>query len=732
MPDRENSQPDDSILKDQAPESPAEASRRRFVGKALAAASALVAGKVLDSPTLDAAGDAKICVTSCVAPATPGGTNCGLDLEAVGEIKSSGGVLRSLLICAAENRSVPYVNLGFPVTYDCRITTLRAYQGYQGFDPNPANLRTKAPVMTPAGLTRVSRPGPTFRSEVGDLIQILFLNRIDEKKYFKTSTKAACDVVQGVYPNQDKMPNCFHGGNTTNLHFHGTHVTPSGFGDNVLIQILPDASARPGVSLDMMKLLQAKPDNYATDPLFQHWKSQAEGLVDSKAKDLKGADQKLEAAGEWPEYWYGVYPYSFRIPKFGRDPVKMGQAPGTHWYHAHKHGAAALQLLNGMSGAFIIEGDYDRELRAALPGIQEKVLVIQQFDSVPNQERKNPPAAPALQVNGQLQPVIKMRPGEIQWWRIINATIQANQINTFGFVEAPVLSRMAPSAQFTLPAANQRGNVAKFRLIAKDGVQFAWRNYDRHKNDTEFRLAQGNRVDILVQAPMTTGAPIDMVLAFAGLGQTKNPNPQNTVLRVRVESASGPPVPTQFPVAWEPDPMDPTKPRGPYLTFPQFLADITDAKTPARPIVFGILSGGVGAQPQFSINGKQFQDGVVDQCMVLDTAEEWLITNQTTVPHPFHIHVNPFQVIEYFDPSQTTQPVLQAPYIWQDTIEIPAASGGQNGYVRMRSRFADFTGKYVLHCHILGHEDRGMMQIVEVRANSCPPTPYSTAVTHGH
>jgi len=735
MPDRQDFR--DSLSADQAPGSAPETGRRSFVGKVVAAASALALGRVLDSPLVEAATDAKICVASCVAPAAPGGTNCGLDLEPVGEITSSGGVLQGLVIVEAENRSLPYLNLGFPLTYDCRIVTLRAYKAYQGFREDPANLRTKAPVQTPAGLTRLSRPGPTFRAQVGDLIQILFLNRIDERKYFKTSTKNACDVVQGVYPGKDTMPNCYHGGNTTNLHFHGTHVTPSRFGDNVLIQVLPDRTAKPERGLEMINWLQNNPGkDPTTDPVFKRWKDAAEKRVDGKVKDLAGMDQKLEAAGEWPEYWLGCYPYSFVIPQYGREPVQMGQAPGTHWYHAHKHGAAALQLLNGLSGAFIIEGDYDRELRATLPGIQEKVIVLQQYDSIPNEEKPSGRSAPALQANGQLLPTIKMRPGEIQWWRIVNGTIQANQINSFAFMESAALdAAISSDARFQIPPVSQRGSTANFRIIARDGVQFAWKNYDRHKADTEFRLAQGNRIDILVQAPLLTDSkPADLVLVFSGLGQSKNPTRQNTVLRVRVENAAGPDVPTQWPVQWEPDPANPNRPRGPYLTFPPFLGDLPD-NLPKRTVTFGLKDPNQGPtqQPQFTIDGKQFQDGQVDQCMVLDTMEEWTIVNKTTVPHPFHIHVNPFQIVEYFDPTKP-QTKLEGPYVWQDTIEIPARDNASNkdGYVKMRSRFCDFTGKFVLHCHILGHEDRGMMQIVEVRAGTCPATPYPTALTHGH
>ena len=60
--------------------------------------------------------------------------------------------------------------------------------------------------------------------------------------------------------------------------------------------------------------------------------------------------------GEWPEYYIGSYPYCFKIPRFLLGSgYKMGQAPGTHWYHSHKHGSTSLNMFNGMSGALIIE-----------------------------------------------------------------------------------------------------------------------------------------------------------------------------------------------------------------------------------------------------------------------------------------------------------------------------------------------------------------------------------------
>ena len=82
--------------------------------------------------------------------------------------------------------------------------------------------------------------------------------------------------------------------------------------------------------------------------------------------------------------------------------------------------------------------------------------------------------------------------------------------------------------------------------------------------------------------------------------------------------------------------------------------------------------------------------------------------------HPFHIHINPFQVVEILDPAKSPNPVrLPRPWVWWDNFAIPPG-----GYFKMLTRFVDFTGKFVLHCHILDHEDRGMMQLVQVVTNT--------------
>src|ERR1019366_8724349 len=102
-------------------------------------------------------------------------------------------------------------------------------------------------------------------------------------------------------------------------------------------------------------------------------------------------NKRFESMKLPPGYYRGRFDTFFKLtpsptPQENADPAKpfhMGQAPGTHWYHAHKHGSVALQLLNGMAGAIIIEGEFDDQLNAipSLHGLQstEKVLVIQQL-----------------------------------------------------------------------------------------------------------------------------------------------------------------------------------------------------------------------------------------------------------------------------------------------------------------------------------------------------------------
>lgn len=627
---------------------------------------------------------------------------------------------------------------------------LRQFRGWDAAQP--------APDLTNDSIS----PGPTLRTRLGDLVEISFLNKIDDSKFpytfvtdsppgqsdFGCDKSGTRDPKTGIilpYPAKDKFPNCFHGSSTANIHFHGTHTEPDGLGDNVLVQVMP----------------QLNPDSSTFDQIFdsgkipQKWadlprayRTQQMELIKAYDRDaaaaaaknkllppdsLYHANMRMIDAGDWPQYLMGAFPNFFHIPDYDKcksaNPAcKAGQAPGTHWYHAHKHGSTSLHIRNGLAGALIIEssqeGGYDHVIRKFYGwgdsyGKHEKILVFQQYDTTQNLERSpraaggppNPGVGTAqVLINGKLTPTIAMQPGEVQLWRLINAT----QGNGPGIIK----NTLFQTAGFT------------FKQTAADGVQFSPANYANQPFLNAYAptgmvpggltLAAGNRADLLVQAPTTPGT-----YTFKSGGATMF---FVTVAGAPVSYPTGP-----FPGTW--------------AALPAFLNDLsrpapTDAINQNSPVKFqwedgrtgvGLLpKNPLGFPPRFMINGKQFNEtgDVIDQCMPLDGLQDWVLENWTALAHPFHIHINPFQVIRIETPTgRDTYNVYTPPgnFVWQDVIAIPPAKfttypsgpAGQitnvtPGRVRIRHTFVDFTGTYVLHCHILAHEDRGMMQLVRV------------------
>jgi len=120
----------------------------------------------------------------------------------------------------------------------------------------------------------------------------------------------------------------------------------------------------------------------------------------------------------------------------------------------------------------------------------------------------------------------------------------------------------------------------------------------------------------------------------------------------------------------------------------------------------GGMGMGMGGGPElgpmaFTINGRRFDMDRVDTRVQLGDTEDWEFLNNTAMDHPMHIHTNPFQIVG---------PDLNAEPAWKDTVLVKA---GQR--VRLRTRFDDFTGLSVYHCHILDHEDMGMMGTLLIR-----------------
>jgi peroxiredoxin len=130
-------------------------------------------------------------------------------------------------------------------------------------------------------------------------------------------------------------------------------------------------------------------------------------------------------------------------------------------------------------------------------------------------------------------------------------------------------------------------------------------------------------------------------------------------------------------------------------------------KKKAKEVVFGAEDG------KFTIDGVSFNEETIlpKFRLKLGDIEEWVLYNPSKMAHPFHIHVNAFQIVDAAGKLNE----------WADTVLVPPG-----GKVRIRTRYERFTGRFVLHCHILVHEDKGMMQMVcidDPNANDpdCPP-----------
>jgi FtsP/CotA-like multicopper oxidase with cupredoxin domain len=699
--------------------STAQPTRRQFLTGALAFSGLALSGGLLEAAAAHASPAA---AESAGAAAPP-------DPLRIGEIvRNADGKLRGVITIRSGQRTLPGTS---------SPTLLRYLEGKDA----------KGQVVWPPAPTGPALPGPTLRARVGDQVELTFLNHVNVAEFGNTIDRVerglddGCQrVVNGqtgteLYPGrpptstdptktaQDHAPDCFHGSSTTNIHFHGTHVTPDGLGDNVLLQLRPNmAVTEESVAHDFDLIFRAGPPRSWSD-LPRSWRERQiellrvydetapwQGKNPTPRHPVLPPDQQLLPPtlelinhGMWPQYQIGAYPYCFRLTEYKQDaqgnPIgpRMGQSPGTHWYHAHKHGSTAINVYNGMVGAFIIEGEYDDALHRIYPNLVQHVLLVQNLAEEPPLMRAGAAAGPTqtLYVNGLLQPTISMKPGEIQLWRLVNTSVRS-VTTLLDFEGAP-------------------GSTAKpeMRQIAQDGVQFRWENFRDQprlpadpKNPARANaFATGNRVDLLVRAPDTPGSWTFSVQDTPGGGAKR------TILKVEVEQGTS--LGMNFPTERE------------YPKFPDYLKDIDPAKVHIRRTLDFGWNGGPGlgnnGAPRFTIDGRQFEGDRYDQTMILDDTEEWTILNTTqSIAHPFHIHVNPFQVVEIFDPSQASTPYRPAGnFIWQDTVAIPPAvkdSSGNlvPGYVKIRHSFVDFTGSYVLHCHMLAHEDRGMMQLLRV------------------
>jgi FtsP/CotA-like multicopper oxidase with cupredoxin domain len=377
---------------------------------------------------------------------------------------------------------------------------------------------------------------------------------------------------------------------------------------------------------------------------------------------------------------------------------------GLYWYHTHVHGIAEATVQGGASGALIVSGIQNFE--PAVAGLPERVLVIRDQPVAGNSTAGNTCAGnnnvtPSWDLDINYVPlefqaatctytpaVIEMQAGRQEFWRVANAssdTILDIQIQHDG----------APQP---------------LQLVALDGVAINSQNGQQRgttKTVTDILLAPAARAEFIVTAP-SHGEHASLVTLNIDTGPIGDVDPTRTIATIKTDA------PTQLPRIPEvtksmPSAMDAAQALGnqhPTVQRTLYFSEVlSDPNNPLSPTNFFITAD--GATPQlFDPNNPPAittHQGAV---------EDWTIQNRTGENHEFHFHQIHFLVM-----SQNGFSVPQEIGQFLDMIQVPYSSTGNPPYpsvtVRMDFRGAD-VGDFVYHCHILGHEDGGMMAIIRV------------------
>jgi FtsP/CotA-like multicopper oxidase with cupredoxin domain len=353
--------------------------------------------------------------------------------------------------------------------------------------------------------------------------------------------------------------------------------------------------------------------------------------------------------------------------------VPANHPGGLFWYHPHHHGNVAEQVFGGLAGVIVVRGEID-----ALPEIQaaqEEILVLQDFD-LDRQGRLREPMpmfrrwgreGNLVTVNGDRPPTLTLSQNGLLRLRLLNAS---------------------PSRFYQLRLKDH-----PWYLIGLDGGCLA----EPTELTEDLLLAPGERADLLIPGTQTPAAyqilniPYDRGIAhmMAGMGGHHG---MGGGRRIPGSGEAAPWVVAQinYEAAIAPLPL------------PTALLPVAPLPEPVRRREF-ILDHGIDHGQYFLINGRGFDHHRIDTPVTLGTIEDWRIINRAGMDHPFHIHTNAFQILQSGD----------RPYpfrVWKDVVNVRPYES-----VDLRLHFADFPGKTTYHCHILDHEDQGMMGILDIR-----------------
>jgi FtsP/CotA-like multicopper oxidase with cupredoxin domain len=361
-----------------------------------------------------------------------------------------------------------------------------------------------------------------------------------------------------------------------------------------------------------------------------------------------------------------VLHYSVQIPR--------DHPPGLFWYHTHPHGESHRQVSDGMSGAIVIEG-----MKRYVPEVgrlRERVIVVRGHSiehdpnaaelkrrvEIPSKGCGGEAEAPEeiFTVNGAVRPQIEIARNERQFWRIVNASADR---------------------YLDLQLDGQ-----EFDIVALDGLPLAYHEPQSPRRTTNHVLiAPAGRLEAIVAGP-PEGAHAALRSLCVDTGPDGDPNPEMVLADLVPPGSVRPSSVTSHEqrqvIDKRPPVYKPTDLEGLKKTAPDFTVTFTEDKN------------------GFYINGRKFAPDASPMTSArVGTYQHWRIVNQTAELHPFHIHQAHF--LAYAENS-----IPLAHPAWLDTVNVP-----YRGSVDV---ILDFTnpvikGMSVFHCHLLNHEDKGMM-----------------------
>ena len=271
---------------------------------------------------------------------------------------------------------------------------------------------------------------------------------------------------------------------------------------------------------------------------------------------------------------------------------------------------------------------------------------------------------------------------------------------------------MTAQANINFTLKNSSNNTSlPIVIVAQDGI--AYSTPVTIPAGQILNLGTGGRYSILVTASTTATQNVQLNFNNNGKGGTFN---------VNMKSAGTLVTPFAIPTTLTTTGYDP------------FVDLSTATVAENRTVTFSIDPISAGNNAEFKINAETFPNPEIFQPK-LNTVEEWVLINNSDIPHPFHYHVNDIQVMSVFSPANPFLNVGRPQQWYQDVIVVPPALTvpGTNelitpGRVTIRTNSLDYTGAFVYHCHILPHEDRGMMGLNTIQ----PETPiYATGAGAG-